>query len=485
MKMLRRDKPIRAPKVWLAIGILLFLIAYCWALQFSLLIPLLVAFLGVYLLFFQKGSTYFFLRLGLLLVGLVFITDYAIRYTQIPLTLLPFYIPAASVAMLTMLLFNDLQLVLVMSVVGCTTVSLLTSPNLHTVLILLLGNLTGAFAVYDARTRGKLLSGGIYVGIVQAIAAIFAFPELSLSPTKEFMMQYLSPLLINGVVCGLVVMAVLGICEYLFGVITNFSLMELSDFNQPLLKRMVLEAPGTYHHSLIVSNMSEAAAGAIGANALLTRVGAYYHDIGKMEKPEYFTENQLLGDNKHDDIEPSMSRLVILNHVKEGVELAKKYKLNQIIIDFIPQHHGTSLIHFFYQKALEETDDPQTIKEENYRYPGPKPQKRETAIVMLADSVEGATRALDEHTPVKINETVRKVINNKFIDGQLDECNLTLKEIDTIASTFTRVLSAMYHGRVKYPEKKNGTESRNPKPADDRPDLSRPDQGPRPNGSAG
>ena len=253
----------------------------------------------------------------------------------------------------------------------------------------------------------------------------------------------------------MIVMVSLRIFETIFGEITNFTLLELSDSSQPLLKRMVLEAPGTYHHSLIVSNLAEAAADAIGANALLTRVGAYYHDIGKMVKPEYFTENQMVMGNKHDDLEPSMSRLVILNHVKEGVELAKQYKINQRIIDFIPEHHGTSLIHYFYQKALTE-GEAQDIGEQDYRYPGPKPKSKETAIVMLADCVEGATRAMEEHTPQKIEDVVRKVINNKFIDAQLDACNLSLRDIDAIASTFVRVLSAMHHSRVKYPERDNG-----------------------------
>ncbi|VAW12290.1 Membrane protein containing HD superfamily hydrolase domain, YQFF ortholog, partial [hydrothermal vent metagenome] len=200
-----------------------------------------------------------------------------------------------------------------------------------------------------------------------------------------------------------------------------------------------------------------AAADSVGANALLTRVGAYYHDIGKMVKSEYFTENQLVGGNKHDFIEPSMSCLVIRNHVKEGIELAKKYKLNPSIIDFIPQHHGTGLMYYFYQKALEEADEGVVIHEEDFRYPGPKPQTRETAILLLADSVEGATRALDDPNPANIEETVKKIINNKFIDGQLDECNLTLKEIEKITSTFVRILSAMYHSRVKYPEKRSGS----------------------------
>jgi hypothetical protein len=194
----------------------------------------------------------------------------------------------------------------------------------------------------------------------------------------------------------------------------------------------------------------------------LARAGAYYHDIGKIAKSEYFTENQMLMDNKHDYIEPSMSRLVILNHVKEGIELAKKNKLHPIIIDFIPQHHGTSLIYYFYQKALEGAEEGESISEENFRYPGPKPQTKEAAIILLADSVEGAMRSLDDPTPIKIEETVKKIVNNKFIDGQLDECNLTLKEIDKISATFIRILSAMYHARIKYPEKKDGIISRKP-----------------------
>jgi putative nucleotidyltransferase with HDIG domain len=218
---------------------------------------------------------------------------------------------------------------------------------------------------------------------------------------------------------------------------------------------MVVEAPGSYHHSLIVSNLAEAAADAIDAHSLLVRVGAYYHDVGKLVNPEYFTENQMVIGNKHDELEPSMSRLVIFNHVKEGIDLAQKHHINHRIIDFIPEHHGTSLMYYFYQKALAE-GQPEGLEEKDYRYPGPKPQSKETAIVLLADSVEGATRSMDEHTPQRLEDVVRKVINNKFIDGQLDECNLTLREIDTIASTFVRVLSAMYHGRVKYPEKSNG-----------------------------
>jgi putative nucleotidyltransferase with HDIG domain len=429
---------------------------------YPLIIPLLLFFLGLHLYFFKRASTHLFINLSLLLAILVFTTHVFRSYPEVSY----YYIPIASFPMLTMLLFNDLQITFLMAFISSAIVTLMTGGNLTFMLTFFLGGLTGAYAVKDARTRGRLLTAGVYVSLVQVLCHLLLNPVIN---RIEFY-HIIKPLLLNGIVCIAVVAFTLKIFETIFGEITNFSLLELSDAsNQRLLKRMIVEAPGTYHHSLIVSNLAEAAADAVGAHGLLARVGSYYHDIGKLIKPEYFTENQLIAGNKHDDLEPSMSRLVILNHVKEGIELAKKHRLNQKIIDFIPQHHGTALIFYFYQRALEEAGG-EKVDEENYRYPGPKPQTRETAIVLLADSVEGATRALDEHTPTKIQEVVRKVINNKFIDGQLDECNLTLKDIEVIASTFTRVLTAMYHGRVKYPEKKpttNGHGHHHKKPSDE------------------
>ncbi len=414
--------------------------------QYPLIIPFLLFFLGLHLSFFNKANVRLFLNLGLLLVILMFTINIFHSYPSIS----PLYVPVASVAMLTMLLFNDLQLVFMMSFMSSVIIALMTNGGLSYMVTFFLSSLIGAYTVRDARTRGRLIVAGVYIALIQVLCALLLNPVV----TKMVFVNVVKPLLLNGVICMAVVFLGLKIFEMLFGEITNFTLLELSDAaNQPLLKRMVVEAPGTYHHSLIVSNLAEAAAQAIGAHGLLARVGAYYHDIGKMIKPEYFTENQIVAGNKHDDLEPSMSRLVILNHVKEGIELARKHRLNQKIADFIPQHHGTALIFYFYQRALEEANG-EKVDEENYRYPGPKPQTRETAIVLLADSVEGATRSLDEHTRAKIEEVVRKIINNKFIDGQLDECNLTLRDIEVISSTFTRVLTVMYHGRVKYPEKK-------------------------------
>jgi len=434
------------------------LMIFCHLSRYSLIIPLFLFILGVHLHYYQKASWKLYLNLGLLLTITVFIAHATLQYSTISY----FYIPVAGIAMLTTLLFNDLLLAFMMVFASSVLVSLIVGGGFGVMLTFFIGGLVGSYSVRESRTRGQLMSAGLFVSVTHLLCLFLLNPNANFFISqKDFALQQLYPLIANGFICVVFVSGTLKVFEYLFGVLTNYSLLELSDFNQPLLKRMILEAPGTYHHSLVVSNLAEAASDAIGANALLTRVGAYYHDIGKMVKPEYFTENQLLGGgNKHDNIEPTMSRLVILNHVKEGIELAKKNKLNQEIINFIPQHHGTGLIHYFHQKAIEVAEDGEVVDESNFRYPGPKPQIRETAIVLLADSVEGAVRALDDPNPTKIEETVKKIINNKFIDAQLDECNLTLKEIEKISSTFTRILSAMYHGRIKYPEKKNANINR-------------------------
>ncbi len=439
-------------KVMLAVT-LLATIVFCYFAELSLLIPLLFFFFGLQLFYVRKTSWQSFLHLTLLLVLLMGIAHLLKSYAVFSL----FYTPIACVAMITTLLYNDVQLSWALSFMASGLIGLMANFGLAETIIFFMGSLCGAYSIKDARTRGVFIRTGVLVGFVQLVCSLLINMDLSGNHLKTTLV----PLFFNGIICSVIVMATLKIFEMVFGEITNFSLLELSDSSQPLLKRLVVEAPGTYHHSLIVSNLSEAAADAIGAHALLTRVGAYYHDIGKLVKPEYFTENQMTGNSKHDELEPSMSRLVILNHIKEGLELAKQYKLNQRIIDFIPEHHGTSLIHYFYQKALTEAEA-QDVGEQDYRYPGPKPRSKETAIVMLADSVEGATRAMDEHTPQKIEDVIRKVINNKFIDGQLDACNLTLREIDAIASAFVRVLSAMYHSRVKYPERTNGHHGQKP-----------------------
>ena len=238
------------------------------------------------------------------------------------------------------------------------------------------------------------------------------------------------------------------------GVCSDLTLLELSDLNHPLLKRMALEAQGTYHHSQVVGQLAEHAARAIDANALLTRVGALFHDIGKMEKPEYYVENQRPEFNKHDELSPSMSALVIAAHVKDGMELARKWRLPQMIIDFIPEHHGTLVMEYFYHKALE-GDGNETVKVDDFRYPGPKPRSRETGILMLADAVEAATRALAKPTPSRIREVTKQIIDKRMLSGEMDESGLTLSDLADIRESFIPLLTGIHHARIVYPGQKD------------------------------
>ena len=239
--------------------------------------------------------------------------------------------------------------------------------------------------------------------------------------------------------------------ESTFGLTTDITLLELSDLNRPLLKRLALEAPGTYHHSIMIGTLAEEAAMSINANSLLARVGSYYHDIGKMLKPEYFVENQMGAKNKHEQLTPSMSALILEAHVKEGKELAEENGLPQCIVEFITGHHGSSVMSYFYEKAKSQDDEGTDI--DDYRYPGPKPISKEVAIVMLADSVEAASRTLEDPTPARIRGLVRKIIFSRFESGELDDCDLTLKDLHQIEESFVRVLMGIFHRRIAYPEK--------------------------------
>ncbi len=256
---------------------------------------------------------------------------------------------------------------------------------------------------------------------------------------------------------------VLPLVEPLVGVSSDLTLLELSDLNHPLLQRMALEAPGTYHHSQVVSQLAEQAARAIDANALQVRVGALFHDIGKMQKSEYYVENQRAGShsNKHDELSPSMSALIIASHVKDGIELARRWRLPQDVIDFIPQHHGTQVMEYFYHKALE-GDGNETVKVDDFRYPGPKPQRRETAVLMLADAVEAATRSLPKPTPSRIKEITKQLCDKRMLSGELDECNLTLSDLARIREAFIPLLTGIHHARIAYPGQKEKEAERKP-----------------------
>ena len=408
---------------------------------------LLVVFAYVRIIEHQKTKKTNILHLAFLfLIGLAMII-FVQRYAKTS----PYYIPLPAIAMLVVILFSSVELSLLLSLCLSLCAGFIFQADLYLASIVFLGSMIASFFVYRIRQRYKIMQAGVVASLVMAVAL------LTISYRKDvgilsFLSPHVLPVCINGILSAFLVSGALPLFEFLFRMVSNISLLELSDFNHPLLKRLVLEAPGTYHHSLLVGNLTEMAAEAINANALLARVGSYYHDIGKLEKPEYFSENQDQAFSRHQQLKASMSKLVIINHVKHGLLLAKKYKLNAAVADFIEQHHGTSLVFYFYRRALEESKEKDDIKEEVFRYNGPKPQTKETAIVLLADSVEAACRALEDPNAQRIDEVVRTVINNKFIDGQLDDCDLTLKDLDRIAKTFVRILSAIYHSRVEYPD---------------------------------
>jgi len=418
-------------------------------LDLNLSVPLFLLCLILYLKYLHADLTlrpYRLINLTLLFVIIITVSLAVIKQGRdIALLLLPFSI----VPMLAVLLFNDLVIALLLTLASAVALSSMWSRPAELAMLFMVSGMSGALMVYGARKSMTIIIAGFAVGIIQMVVFFFT-RAMNLVDPYQYVFLFL-----NGIISGIVCVGILPIFEFLFGTITNIRLLELADFNHPLLNRLMLEAPGTYHHSLIVGNLSEAASRAVGANSLLARIGAYYHDIGKLTKPGYFSENQCVVGNVHESLAPNMSKLVIMNHVKEGVELAKEYRLNPHIIDFIRQHHGTSLVYYFYRKALENGQEQAGVKEDVFRYPGPKPTTKEAAIVLLADSVEAATRALKEPTLAKMEELVHKIINNKFIDGQLDECDLTLKDLEKISQVFIHILTGISHTRVHYPEAKN------------------------------
>ncbi len=368
----------------------------------------------------------------------------------------PYYVPVPAAAMVVMLNYRDLELVFVFAMLVSFLTAEMFGGNLYYFWIVFLSSIVGALMSQNVRHRKHIFRAGVGVSVTMVLLYLLYVYASGGNIVKANLIASL----VNGIVSFSITFVGIPLFEAMFGTITNISLLEWADTQQPLLRKLVMEAPGTYHHSLVVGNLAEAAAEEIGANSLLARVGAYYHDIGKIPRAEYFVENQPHGQNTHEKLSPSMSKLILLNHVKEGLELARKHRLPRQIMDFIAQHHGKSLTYYFYQKALEEGKE--DIREEDFRYPGPKPQSKETAIVLLADAVEAAVRSLPDPTPDKIKLTVKKVIDSKVIDGQLDECDLTFRDLDRIARVFTKILTSMYHQRVAYPEPK-GKNGKNPK----------------------
>jgi putative nucleotidyltransferase with HDIG domain len=361
-----------------------------------------------------------------------------------------FGIPLAAGAMI-ICVFMGLTIAIPLAAVMAVSFAVVFENNLTIFLYFLINGTMAAYWIRPCRERKVFITAGAKLGLLNILLVTsIDFYLAELSGTKllwDWAFGFM-----GGIGTGIVAAGIVPLVEIAFGYTTDISLLELASLDRPILRRLMIEAPGTYHHSVIVGSLVEAAASEIGANHLLAKVCGYYHDIGKIKKPLYFIENQKSGVNKHDHLAPSMSSLILISHIKNGVEIARENKLGQLIIDTIRQHHGTSIIKYFYEKARQQKGDG-SVNIDNFRYAGPKPQTREAGLVMLADVVEAASRTLDNPTPSRIQGLVQNLINNIFFDGQLDECELTLKDLHKIASSFDKILYGIHHHRIDYTEK--------------------------------
>ncbi len=382
------------------------------------------------------------------------------NYLSIPVTLAPM--------LLSMLL--DASIGFVGTVIISIILGASQGNNFYLALMTFVVGTIALFSVQKIRNRGQMFRAILYI-MLGYMVLNFSYGFLHYEAFKTMVQDFFFFEVPNAILAPTAVFLLIGVFEKFFDVTTDITLLELSDLNNPLLKRLSVEAPGTFHHSIIVGNLAEAAAKAVGANSLLARVGCYYHDIGKMQRAEYFVENQAGSFNKHENLTPTMSSLILSKHVKAGMDLAEQYGLPYAVRKFIPEHHGTSLMAYFYHKA-KETMDPKDINENDFRYPGPKPQSKETAIAMMADTVEAASRTLANPTLQRLNALVEQLIEKRFQENELDECDLTLSDLSRIREAFVPILMGIHHLRVEYPgdnqgdkRKKAGPEKPEPKSA--------------------
>jgi len=379
-------------------------------------------------------------------------------------------------AMIMTIVYNQrfaMGISLFYSILACFAVGRIATVELF--LTMMSGATVCCFSLREIRTRMKLVqvsaTAALIVFIIAAAMQTIQVPleeMIKERTTGEILRKILKPAFSAAAVTiavGVVIQAFLPVIERVFKIATSMTLMEYSDANQPLLKKLAMEAPGTFSHCLLIGSMAEHAAEAIGANGLLCRVGSYYHDIGKINKPGYFVENQIGSVSRHEQLSPAMSQLVIVGHVKDGIEIAREYGLPSVLRQFIESHHGTTLMEYFYNEAKKRQDEKMSpVSEAEFRYPGPKPRTRESAIVMLADAAESACRSMTEPTPTKIESLVHAIAMKRLQDGQFDECDLTLKELSRIEAALAKSLAAHHHSRVAYP-KSNGSEEGMPRPA--------------------
>ena len=361
------------------------------------------------------------------------------------------YLTPLAVGALLVTLLTDAQAAFVFSAILAVFIGVF-SNNVYLAAYTLIAGVGAIYHLKGCRDRTTLIRAGVWIGLVNAAGA-FALDLLGASePVLSLVIFDAFCGFASGPLATMVATVILPLFEWTFEITTDIKMLELSNLNLPLLRQLAERAPGTYHHSIMVGLLAEAAAEAIGGDALFARVACYYHDIGKMVRPSYFVENQTYMDNRHDRLTPRMSSLVLANHVKQGIELARAYNLPPRIISIIPQHHGTGLMKFFYYKARETAGDPDSITlEHEFRYPGPKPQSKEAAIIMIADSVEAAARTVKNPTPGKLRNMIDTIIGRIRDDGQFDECDITIGELSVVADAFVRVVTGIHHHRIAYP----------------------------------
>lgn len=420
-----------------------------WYIYISLgLVIVLVLFLEHFYIYKYQSKVYNdFKKLALINI----ITCISLVLTKSLSMVSPFLIPLAFAPLIINLLLNN-KISLTITLLNIIFISSAVNFNIEITLIAILNCLVGALIIQKFQQRNDILYSCLYIAIINLIAT-FSIGFLLSNNSKDVLAQAAFSILGSGL-SGVLTIGLLPFFESIFDIVTTIKLLELSNPNNTLLKKLLIEAPGTYHHSILVANLAELAAEEVGGNPVLARVSAYYHDVGKIKRPYFFKENQLTVENPHDKITPNLSALIITSHVKDGIELAKDYKLPKIIQDIIIEHHGTSLVKYFYITAKNNSEKPEEIFEEDFRYVGPIPQSKEAGIIMLADNVEASVRSIKEPNQNKIETMVNNIIKNILMEGQLNECDLTLKDITKIKTTFIKSLIGIYHQRIEYPEDK-------------------------------
>lgn len=365
-----------------------------------------------------------------------------------------FYATPISSATMIVCLFLGLESAFLVAMILAVGAAIVFHGSFETLIFFLLSSAMAAYWIQGYHGRKVFIKAGLKTGLLNIVLAVAIGVYAGFESTKAILWGGAFGFM-GGIISAIIATGLVPIIEILFEYTSDIKLLELANLDQPLMRKLMIEAPGTYHHSVIVGNMVEAAAAEIGANPLLAKVCGYYHDIGKIRKPAYFIENQTSGRNRHDKLAPSMSALILIAHIKDGMDMAHRNKLGQDITDTIRQHHGTSLIQYFYDKAKQLKGE-DAVNIDDYRYPGPKPQTREAGLVMLADVVEAASRVLANPTPSRLQGLVQKLINRIFSDGQLDNCELTLRDLHNIAKSFNTILNGIHHHRIEYPESRSG-----------------------------